>query len=262
MPRRQRVKKPRRHRRHRGVMAHRRGRQGYTGSRLIEKVYRYITHPQDQYIVGQQSSIPGSIAIKGGNITNPPLVIANTSAIVASKTGFTNYYDFGASIPFQLNNLENYLKFTTLYDNYRLERINIKVEYLSNSAQVQSTGMMPIVYAVVDRDDVGVPPNLPYIQGRQGFKTWDFGNKGKQTYIISIKPKVAANVFSNNGGTLIGFQQSQGMPWQDCVYPANQYYGLKMWFTNVALPGTTTVDTCFRFSYTYVLAFKGALNEY
>lgn len=232
-----------------------RRRIGGTGSRAIEKVYTYTMKPNQAYLSCAYTT-PGLLIVSP---LSAPLTFPLLSGTTASKTNFTGYYDFGAGISFQLADLANYTAYTGIYDNYKINSITLELEYMQSYAVNTSTGVNPTVYAVQDHDDSNTPGVISNVTSHAGCKNFRFGNKGQSTFKITIKPRLAANVYGSNL-TSIGYQQAQG--WQDCNFPNNQYYGLKLWFTDVYLPGQENVNTAFRWKWTYNVSFKGGLNQF
>ena len=243
--------------------------KGFSGGRMIEKHYTFTMFPADQFITNSASGTAGGVIVRDSDTTsgNPPLITATSFGTpVPAASGMSNYYCFGVGIPFALVNLRQERAYTGLFDNYRINWVQVTFEFTQNSMSPQNGSnnpqsmFSPTIYAFVDRDDVGIPGSISAVQGRQGHKVWNFNNKSKTKFSIRIKPKVAAQVFNGDTVNPVGYQQGQG--WQDCAYPENKYYGLKLWVDNMLLPATNAVQSVFRVSYTYNVSFKGALNEY
>jgi len=186
----------------------------------------------------------------GSNIGTPAL----------AKSGMNNFYDFGLGLSFQLSDLQNVAKYTALYDLYKLNYVTLKVTYMSNTSSVGGGTVLPTMYTVIDLDDNSVPTLVQQIKGRQGYKSINVGDKMKNTMYFKIYPKVSVVNYSINPTTNnAGYMVAQG--WQDCAYPSNAYYGMKMFFTDILLAASSS-ETAFKFDFKYNVSFKGALNEY
>ena len=232
----------------------------FSGSKLIEKVYRYKFRLDDQYL--QSTGVAGTAGVAGGLAPISPgssAIPGNNWQIYPSLIFATSsYYDVGMNIPFQLADTVKYGAFTALYDNFRITNIRLNIEFLSNLATVNGNGLMPTIYAFVDQDGNSSNPTVQSdVTSRPGFKKMTF-DATRTRHSILIKPKVA--VLNYNSSTpLLGYQQQQGNPWQDCQAGGqlNQYYGVQLWISNVLI---STTLTAFRFEWTYDVEFKGALS--
>ena len=232
----------------------RRPQGAFTGAKSIEHKYPFTIHLADQYV---RNLALGSLQVTGTG--GAPLTLGKFSTPGLSSSNLLSYYDFGMATAFSLADLQNSTKFTGLFDHYKIDWVDLEVEFLSNSASVGSTNVMPTCYAYVDRDDANVPTTAGAVQGKQGSKEMAFGNRSRQVFTMRIKPAVSVQVEQSLGsGT--GYMIGNGF--QDCAYPNNKFYGVKMWFNNVYLPSAATAATVFRFTWKYGLIFKGALNEY
>lgn len=234
-----------------------------SGARLIHKTYTYKMTPNPTYITNSHDEQGLGVVI-----TSPlsvPVIQPNISLTTPSKTGFFGYYDFGVSVPFALNDLANYTAFTGLYDQYRINSVTLDLQFLSNSAQVNGAGLLPTIYAIVDEDDAITPLLQSTITGRQGHKVFKFGNGDRTSFKINIRPRIAVVNQATSNPTLpptaVGKQQSINA-WVDCNSPTVQYYGLKLWFSDVLLFNNIACNTAFKWTWTYNVSFKGARNEF
>lgn len=232
-----------------------------SGARLIHKTYTYKMTPNPTYI----TSDTNASGVVLTSALSAPVIGANINAPVPSKTGFAGFYDFGVSVPFSLADLANYSSFTGLYDQYKINSVTLDLQFLSNSAQVNGFGLLPTVYAIVDEDDAVTPLLQSTVTGRQGHRIFKFGDGDRSSFKINIRPQIAvinqATVNPALPPTAFGRQQSINA-WVDCNSPTVQYFGLKLWFTDVLLLGNPAVNTAFKWNWTYNVSFKGARNEF
>ena len=221
-------------------------------------VYKYLATPNQQYIVN--ANLAGVAYAEVRPTTGAPIIQANLTGLVPSATGFPAYYDLGVGIPFTLADLKNYSAFTGLYDQWRLDKVTCDVEYLCNSAAVNGLGILPTIYAICDKDDADAPTSLQQMTGRQGAKKFTF-TSSKTKYRITCYPKQSALVYNNTNTALYGYGQTTG--WNDCKWPDNQHYAIKLWISDMDSPPTgTAVQNGFRITWKYHLSFRGALNEF
>jgi len=227
-----------------------------TGQKKKDKVYRYLFRPLDQYAI--QSATSGQQSFTGG--TNGPLNSAYWLVPVPGSAGIAGFYDTGFSMQFSAANLLNFSSFAGIYDQYRIKSIIVKIEYMSNYAGVNSLAMLPSINTALDYDNAAIPSTLQQVLGIQGSTQTDFGNKGKMTHTILIKPKPSALMFSD-AITSIGYGEGNRHTWMDCANANNVYYGLKGWISNIMLGGNT-INTALKFSYWYSVEFRSPTHNY
>ena len=231
--------------------------RSFTGASLIQKPYTLDFKLADTYMLGN-TSVAGALVFKSAN-SSTPFNSTNTS-VLSSSSGLTNYYDVAMAIPFTFGDVKNFGSWLPLWDNYRINHINVKIESLCNSASIQSSQILPVGYSIVDRDDNTIPTSITQVSGRQGMKVLDFSNRSKQTYAIKIVPALAVAV-ANGSLTTTAYAQKSCKTWLDnqttSTVPA-KYFGLKLWIANMWLPATTGTSA-FRFQVSYNVSFKSPL---
>jgi hypothetical protein len=120
-----------------------------------------------------------------------------------------------ASFAFQVNGLANSAEYLGLFDQYRIDWVEVWIE--PDVAQ-GSTVFGPFATAV-DLDDVNVPSTYVQVASKQGSLN---GNGGSGRY-HSFQPHMAVAVYS---GTFTSFANSPP-EWIDSGSPAVQHYGIK-----------------------------------
>lgn len=158
-------------------------------------------------------------------------------------------YQFGAALNFKLENVQTASDFTNLYDQYRIDKVSVKIIPLSDSATAQSSGYLPTLYWCADYDDAVRPANEAEVRQKQGVKTMRLD---KPRTIVINKPK--AMISAQQIATTVSSLQYNG--WNNCTETFVLHNGLKMWFKNVDLRATPNTQTAFRFEITYHLSFK------
>lgn len=227
------------------------------GSR--EKVYNFKVNLLPEYLRSTPGT-PGVLTLATDQPTPAPITSTTQGAPDAAASGFSGYYSFGQAIPFALVDLQRYSQnFTTQYDKYRINSVTCKVTFLQNSASNNTESLNPTCYAYVDTDDSALPANQQTVVGRQGVKRWNFSDRSKTSYQITLKPKAMAMVQSQSGTPFPGKPLAG---WFDCNVPTVNHNCLKLWWENVPLTGVDNVNTCIQYEFVYNLSFKSPINAY
>jgi len=190
----------------------------------------------------------GPLPLKDSEIINYP-----------SNNGLVGFKDIGLATTFKLTDLANYAEFTHMFDAYRVNKVTCEIQYLNNVSAVNTTGLMPSIYLYWDQDDAVIPSiGGLNIQGKQGVKRIQFGNKARTSIRTSGRPKLQALVGSDS---TVGADAAVVMKstWLDCLSPEVNHYALKMYITDLYLPNTLAVQQAFRFNWTYDVSFRAPL---
>jgi len=256
---------------------------------LQEKHYTFNFTPNDTYINNRLTNPPGSdgnyytisqgtqTSYNGIPLFNYALTTASPglSLTRSSASGFASYVDFGLGISYNVNMLENFSAYTGIFDFYRVNYIDLEIEFISNSAPVNGAALLPVIYAIQDRDDSLTVSDQHYLTARQGYKTLRVGNKMKNTMKMRLRPKMgiplvarqtpeehspplADNMGSLTASTWIDCQPtpavSQNPPW---------YFGTKLWFANMSVPSNgVNIQNAVRFTTKWNVSFKGSLGAF
>ena len=200
----------------------------------------------------------GSLTLTGGAPTFQNPITAGNFTVYASTNGLPSYYDLAIGVPFKLSDLNSLATYQTMFDQYKIRRVTCHIEYLNNVSAANTTGLMPTLYTYHDLDDAVIPVSLTQISGKQGVKIRQFGNKATTSYKFSIKPVTTTAVQVVNGGVSVSAVNKKSQ-WLDCVDSAVQHNAMKMFITDIYLPGTTAVTQAFRFNWTYDISFQNPL---
>lgn len=171
---------------------------------------------------------------------------------------------FGASLRFMITDVSNSTEFSTLFDHYHIDQVDIEISYLKNMAaegatpSVQSTASMPTIMYCPDFDDNNVPANAAEMNQRSRTKQWTFRGDG-QPLKFSIQPRQASLMF-REGGTTIAYGVGGAVQPVDFSYTDIPFYGCKLWFQDVyatANANGQTADSAFRIKAKYHLSMYG-----
>lgn len=230
-------------------------------SKYDMKHYNYKFHltPQvlTQALAGGGSMVLSVSSGQAPIFGAPSTGIMSQTTLTPSTNGLANFYDLAGAIPFKLSDVANYLPFTSMYDAYKLNKVSLKIEYLSNTAAVNGVGLMPTLYTYADLDDA-VIPNPFLITGRQGVKIQQFGNRSKTALGTALRPAVQQALSTiTTGAVPAGIGKPQ---WINCAQFDVWHYALKFAITDIFLPVTAgQISQAFRFQWTYDVSFRTPL---
>nr|WAE42875.1 MAG: capsid protein [Cressdnaviricota sp.] len=152
----------------------------------------------------------------------PHLFKRNASVSVQITDGFINYVPI-----FKLSNLPSYTEFTTLYDQYRICAVKMKILYdatVTSTPVGNATAMMPNCISVYDSNDSSA---LTGIHDYEQYTSMKIRRLGDRPISLYIKPKTAMPVYQ--GVVLSGYAQGVAK-WIDSNSPDVEYYGVKIGF--------------------------------
>lgn len=185
------------------------------------------------------------------NSTTAGTITTNNAALVSLGTAISDTIgsQFGAGMAFRLANLESSSDFTSLYDQYKIKGVAIKIIPLSDSATANSSGFLPTLYWRTDNDDSAAPANESEMRQAQDVKTMRL--TGPRSIYIPY-PKSAVDV----NGTVSSYGAVANR-WINCSETTVFHHGLKMWLKNVDLRAQPNTTTAFRIEVMYYLLFRG-----
>jgi len=208
------------------------------GAYRLNKVYAYKRLAKSLVI---QNSVTASV------ITTNDTSQINLSAVQADTVGSM----FGASMQFRLGNIQTPGDFQSLYDQYKITGVNVKIIPLSDSVTSQSSGFLPTLYWARDNDSAGtVPTTEASLRERQDLKSMRLTGP-RSIYVASPKQIIDTTV---QGGVTLNSLNATG--WVDCNDQNVMHNGLMMWFKNVDLRAQPNTTTAFRFEVTYYIKFR------
>jgi len=137
-----------------------------------------------------------------------------TQDFVTSSTTVPVY----TSCYFALGSLANSSAFTGVFDQYKIDRLEVWIVPTANSVPIgaQQYGSYS---SCIDYDDANTPPNASAVLDKQTV----IQSSMLAGQYHSWKPRFAIAAYS---GTFTSYSSSDG--WVDCASPGVQYYGLKM----------------------------------
>lgn len=181
-------------------------------------------------LVSTSNGIAGGYAIT----TNNSVVLGTPTA----APGGVNMFDVPFSIVGRLDELANFTELTSLFDQFKISFIKVKVQ----AAYTTGTGAVtPIPYFdfITDHDD-GVPPTVTAFRDRMGVKT-RYISSMRPAITMSCKPKVIAR----GQLTAAGAQNTALVPrptWVNSAYPETEHYAIKGVIRNLYLPASANTS--------------------
>lgn len=118
--------------------------------------------------------------------------------------------------------------FTSLYDSYKLEHIELACMFGTNAyaAAGVTQYQLPIVNVVVDPSDISTI-SLSSILQYANLQTVQFGNTNTQNgWVMKFSPKPTLSAGANAVAAV------EENPWLNIDVPTTPYYGVKMFFDN------------------------------
>lgn len=216
------------------------------------KAVRWLTSIPNRTHVFRRVGVKTLIYVNGvGSITSSgdPGADSGIQLSTVYTDTITNFYQFGWSHHFRLQNVLQSSDFTNLYDKYKIVGVKYRIYYHQNQASVQGAQMLPLMHYTLDSDDGVAPSNLSTISSKGDCKTKVLGS---QQYIqMYIRPKVAGAVYQFGVSTAYDVEKSK---WINSTYPAVEHYGVKTWVNNVYM--AAGVNTAISIEPVYYIACK------
>jgi len=187
-----------------------------------------------------------------GSITG---ATSNFSQILPSSSGFENYYDVGLGVSFKLSDLTQEGLMADQFDQYRINRVDCVMEYLSNSAFVNGVGMLPTVYIYNDIDSAVPPTALRNVVGAAGVRQKLLADKQRIVIKHSCVPRI---LIDSQAQASVAGKPGQ---WIDCSERDIDHYAMKFYFTDLFLPpANSSQTTCVKFTFKYHVQYRGPLS--
>jgi len=143
------------------------------------------------------------------------------TVFTTSTVGPTFYSKF-----FQLADIAQQTSFTALFDQYRIDEIELwfqpQVSITNNAATFVN------FYSVIDYDDAAVPTGLGQLQQYTNVMVTPIS----QGHYVRFKPHIAIAAYQ---GAFSGFE-NKGPCWIDAASPSVQHYGFKAGCNTTASP--------------------------
>jgi len=149
--------------------------------------------------------------------------VSNTLQMQFSLVAITFYTGAG---PLVTPSVPSSTEFTTLFDQWRLDYVDIEVFFSGNSQNVTTAGStLPLLWYADDYDDAN-NTTLSMIQQYPRVKIASLGENGGYVLRHRVSPK-ASLIISDGAGAYGNSPQLNGPTWIDSANPGTPHYGLK-----------------------------------
>lgn len=125
--------------------------------------------------------------------------------------------------------------FTSLYEQYRIDYIDVMFFYSNNQSSNNQPGQtLPIFGVVRDFDDVNAT-DMFALQQFSGYQTWQVGNqRGDGSFKLRVKPAVQQLTYNGSGGTTVSGVTRKFSPVMSMNTSQVPHYGVKIAFDPIA----------------------------
>lgn len=155
--------------------------------------------------------------------------------------------DVGRSFSFAFNQLPDFAEFTTLYDAYSIDKVEVTWVLINND-----NNEYPILLVAPDFDDATAPATVNEVTTSELCTVVPF-SATKRAHTMVIKPRFAATAFRT--GVTSAYTWGAPGTLLDMAVTDTPYYGCKYWLENF-----NSVDTplaAFRVYFTYHVRVAG-----
>jgi len=240
--------KRRRYNKKRKLVAMRRGRFRYYGTRPRRARTGYIALTRKLPEIAITNTAVGTVAV-----TDPTTNCLSITNLGLSLGASANLYDIAFSMKFRLDQLINSTDLTQIADKYKILGAYVRIFYNNSNSSTGSLGGMPFLQYITDHDDATVPPSANSLREKMGVKFSTF--KNASSYIgIKCRPMPTRQVFAT--GILSGYELPTKPLWLDCNNPNVEHYGIKGILSQVYLTNPASAQQQFKFDVTLMVAGK------
>lgn len=212
-----------------------------SGSRVVSRISRHV---------GWQSGFRNDSPAK----SMPSHEFIRTAIQYLNVGQNAGNLDYCGSLYFQLQNLPSYTEFTTLFDQYRIDHVDVTFTYTANSEpqNITAAPAAPLLnlMTVFDHDDAAIPAGQVAIQQYPSFRC----DRMDRVLTRRVYPRVAEAVYN---GTFAGVANIRA-PWLDSAQVNVQHYGVKFVINTSNLGAGTTVMGNLTIAQKYYLQMRDA----
>ena len=195
----------------------------------------------------------GSFSMDNYDTGTTPGWVSGLTTPAVDGYSFANSYQFGLGCTFKLTDVPNSAEFTGLFNEYRIDRIAMRVSVVSCGPTDPTAACMASAYVAWDPNDGVAPPDTESMQQRDTTTLVDF-LQGKPLTLLA-SPRPAQAIYSSALATSYGYSTRNNI-WLDCTAPSNEtpHYGLKFYFRNFV--SFLNSGYALRFQPTYYMSFR------
>jgi len=149
--------------------------------------------------------------------------------------------------------------FTSLYEQYRIDYIDITFFYSNNQSSNNQPGLTLPVFGIVRDFDDTQATDMFALQQYSGYQMWQVGNqRGDGSFKLRLKPAAQQITFNGSGGTTATGVKRVFSPTMSMQTAQVPHYGVKIAFDPIAQgqTGVSAVLGYFSINATYHLTMK------
>lgn len=215
---------------------------------------------------GFNTAVSTSPTVAGIVTLTTPFFTYNTGTGAAA--GSTHYGSVG--MKFCLADHPSFAEFTSLFDYWKLVKVNVKLIPLQIGALTVASGVggdadgynLCVIHSCLDYDDADAftasETGLLEMLERPDVKSRSVSSNamGRPALNRTLRPKVLRTVFNSNAA-VTGKEIANKSVWLDCAQPSIEHFGLK--FMLECHNGATTLNYAYQFRMiaTYHFQFRG-----
>jgi len=191
-----------------------------------------------------QGSLPATRDVRYDSINSKKVYTFERSWQAGLVALATSPVDTFGSIQITLNSFPGYLDFTSLFDLYRIVRVQV---VFTPTSQNSFSG--PLM-TVIDYDDAATPTSIGALTQYQTLQITPSGSTVDRVFT----PRIAVAAYSGSAFTSYA---SSSLQWIDSNSPAVPHYGLK--YAVEGITGTTSGDAKWSINVKAVFQFRNPL---
>uniref|UniRef100_UPI0040487642 hypothetical protein n=1 Tax=Yoonia sp. TaxID=2212373 RepID=UPI0040487642 len=175
-----------------------------------------------------------------GFVVNGAVQGSYNMALTFSLTGMNLWF---AGTYFGTISVPGASDFTSLYEQYKIEFIEISFYFSNNISNLNSTATsLPIMGIVRDFDDV-LATDMFALQQFSGYQMWQLGNqRGDGAYKMRVKPAAQTLTYNGSGGTTVSGIKRDFSPTLSINTPSIPHYGVKIAYDPVQQLGSDVAN--------------------
>lgn len=162
-------------------------------------------------------------------------------------------------LKFSLQDVPNASEFTTLFDQYRIKSVAVKMTPIWNNAEASeidandpTEAQNMVATYVYDFDNISSVLSIDeFNQYQRRHQKTLAGTRSKNMY---VKPRAQVRVLTSGGNSTNAL--SSALQWQDCIDDSVPYYGIRMLVKPINIQYNPSDNFVLRLDFTYVLQFK------
>lgn len=162
-------------------------------------------------------------------------------------------------LKFTLNDVPNAAEFTSLFDQYRIKSVAVKMTPIWNNVEASEVdanstdeAQNMVATYVYDFDNISTVLDIEQLnQYQRRHQKVLAGSRSKKMF---LNPRAQVRVLTAGGASTNAL--SSALQWQDCADPNVPYYGIRMLVKPINIQYNPTDNFVLRLDFTYVLQFK------